>query len=233
MSEQQISDCETCGTPFPAIERSNIIPKHINIPHICKSCLDAETAKERKAESDAREREAAAKREVAWLQYCPPLYRDTDPSRISSAAHTAAMEWDPSKTMGIGFIGESGHGKTRAAFLALQKAHKAGKSVASVWHIPLSEMFQKASFTHDKASIDEIYRFHKCQVLLLDDLGKGVSTERSDAELYWLIEHRCQQMLPTIWTVNAGLDWLATKFGPDRGEPIIRRLVEFSTIVKI
>jgi DNA replication protein DnaC len=69
-------------------------------------------------------------------------------------------------------------------------------------------------------------------VLLLDDLGKAKMTERSELELFDLLEHRSSHALPIFWTANAEKGALKQMLSPDRGEPILRRLSEFTKIIK-
>jgi DNA replication protein DnaC len=69
------------------------------------------------------------------------------------------------------------------------------------------------------------------QILLIDDIGKGKMTDRAEMELFDLLETRTSHKLPTIWTANAKGDDLLRMMSEDRGEPIIRRLSEFSEIV--
>jgi DNA replication protein DnaC len=70
------------------------------------------------------------------------------------------------------------------------------------------------------------------EVLLLDDLGKGRMTDRAESELYDLLEYRTSRRLPTIWTSNSDAEGLHGMFSQDRATAILRRLKEFSQIVK-
>jgi NitT/TauT family transport system ATP-binding protein len=69
------------------------------------------------------------------------------------------------------------------------------------------------------------------KVLLLDDLGKQKMTERAELELFDLLEHRSSHELPIIWTANAAKGDLRKMLSSDRGEPILRRLSEFTKII--
>jgi hypothetical protein len=57
-------------------------------------------------------------------------------------------------------------------------------------------------------------------------------TERAELELFDLLEHRSSHELPIIWTANAERGALKQMLSPDRGEPILRRLSEFTKIIK-
>ena len=68
---------------------------------------------------------------------------------------------------------------------------------------------------------------------MIDDLGKGKMTDRAEAELYDLLEFRSSHKLPIIWTSNSDARGLLSMFSADRGDAIIRRLAEFSNIIKL
>jgi len=200
-----------------------------------KFCDDCTSANVKTAEAEEEASKLAA-REDKWHEACPPLYRDTDPSRISAAAVRAASEWNAKGESGMGFTGETGKGKTRALFLALRKAHEAGRSVYALSHNKFSKTVQEA-FSGDgieKGDARAILR--KCQqvqVLLIDDLGKPPPTERADAELEEMIEHRAAHKLPILWSANGSSVWLERRLGPDRGPALVRRLSQFSKPVAI
>jgi DNA replication protein DnaC len=80
-----------------------------------------------------------------------------------------------------------------------------------------------------RARLDKLKRV---RVLMLDDLGKAASSERADEQLENLIEKRGGECLPILWSANGSSAWLASRFGPDRGMPLVKRLAEFSTVVK-
>ncbi len=76
-------------------------------------------------------------------------------------------------------------------------------------------------------------RIMKVRALLLDDLGKQKFTERAEMELYNLLEYRTSHKLTTLWTANGSGSDLLAKLSKDRGEPILRRLSEFSEVVSL
>lgn len=72
----------------------------------------------------------------------------------------------------------------------------------------------------------------RVDMLLFDDLGKAPSTENVDAELLELIERRTSNGKALLWSANGSGTWLESRFGPDRGEPLVRRLAEFTKVVR-
>jgi DNA replication protein DnaC len=173
---------------------------------------------------------------TAWEAICPPIYRDTDLARINARCAQVALEWDASGVVGIGILGTTGAGKTRALYHAMQRAHRLGRSCAAISHNAFSRAVGVA-FSGEGADRAEarhrLEQLRRAQVVLIDDLGKAPSTERTDAELEDLVEERTANRRPILWTSNGSAGWLAKRLGNDRGEPFVRRLSEFSTIVSL
>ena len=88
-------------------------------------------------------------------------------------------------------------------------------------------------FEKDNDARDMIGRAHRAEILFIDDIGKEKYTERVESEFYDLIETRTAHMRPIIWTANANGVGLAAMMSPDRGEPILRRLREFTEIITL
>ena len=175
------------------------------------------------------------RRQEAFHALCPPLYRESDPQRIPAAFLRECEAWEVSP-MGLGFVGIAGTGKTRAAWMLLKRLHFSGVRVFGI----TATAFAKACADqwHDDPQAkalaeDTLTRCRRTKVLLLDDLGKNKMTERAELELFDLLEHRTSHELPVIWTANAGKQALKQMLSPDRGEPILRRLSEFTKIVTI
>lgn len=175
-------------------------------------------------------------REEQWFKVCPPLYRDTDIMRINQRCAEAALSWDTTGARGMGIVGETGAGKTRALFFALRRAFDSGLRCLSISHNSFSRVVQTA-FAGDglerAGANDQLKSLHRAPVILLDDLGKPPSTERADAELEELIEVRTSNLLPILWSANGSSAWLIKRMGPDRGEPLVRRLSEFSEVISL
>ena len=226
--------CVDCGNSFDS-ESIEVMGRVIYQQTRCDSCLSmAQQALELESKVMTAEAERKARGE-AYSAICPPLYRDTDPARIHPTFLRASAEWQFA-AQGIGFVGIAGKGKTRAAFLLCQRMIEEGKSV----HAVTATRFAKAcaeQFSDNKAekaaSEKEIQMAYKAKVWFLDDLGKQRMTERGEMELYAILEHRTANLLPTVWTANAKSATLQSMFTPDRGEAIMRRIVEFSQIVAV
>lgn len=224
-SVQETVNCQMCHKPFETgVFRIGSAKFHAIR---CPSC--EEMWKITYGESLARDKAAAHER--GWCDVCPQIYRDTDLTRLKGTGAEIINAWQPSK--GLGFIGPTGAGKTRLLFVALRRCYDAGASVAAVSHNRFSFLAQDAFAGEDDArsrARSEFRKFKICSALLIDDLGKAPRTERADAEIEELVEHRTSHGLPILFTANASGEWLSKRFGEDRGPALVRRLGEFCEV---
>ncbi len=224
--------CSECGKDFKRRVFS-VLGKTIGGVGICEECRVKFAAEE-----EAKANRATQRREdEKWEAVCPLIYRDTDlrDARLASAAVSAVARWSPG-VRGLGLIGTTGRGKTRCLYMALRKAHGAKMTVAALSHTKLSRIAMDA-FSGDKderrGAREILSELHRADVILLDDLGKPPSTERADSELEELVEDRTSEGKPILWTANGSGEWLIKRFGVDRGEPLVRRLAEFSDVTTL
>lgn len=220
--------CEHCLGVF-TFEPVEIFGKRVFEPRFCDQCADVLASAHEESI-----REAIPSREDLWAEFCPPTYRDTDPSRVDFRLLRAASAWDVSGSLGLGFVGPAGVGKTRCGYIALRRAFMSGMHCYAVSSTRLAALARE-QFEQDSKLVAKAILRRCCssRVLLLDDLGKGVATERAEETLWQLLEYRTSHGLPTIWTTNAGADALTATFSADRGPAIVRRLVEFSKIIEV
>lgn len=222
--------CERCN----ALITINENQPFERVRRYCGPCSDVILDIERFAE----ESKARLKRDKAFRETIPPLYRETDREHagIRPVFRDAAEQWDFDGPRGLGLIGASGGGKTRLLFGCLMRAHERGRTCDWISHNTFSKLVISAFSDGDpearRAANERLERLARVDVLLIDDLGKAPSSERCDAELEELIETRGTWSRPTLWSANGGGAWLVGRFSADRGEPLVRRLAEFSTVVK-
>lgn len=226
--------CQRCQETF-TVEKQNEFDYGAMMKRYCDPCVPFVDAEIKERE----EKERIAQLEQRWNAICPPIYRDTEITHpgLNPDFREAASKWEPFESKGLGFMGASGAGKTRLLFFALRRAFDADLGTRFITHNGFSKLVIEAFSSGNSVSKEEAQRslsgLGKTRVLLLDDLGKAPSTERCDAELEELIEIRGSNLLPTLWSCNGYGEWLVKRFGADRGEPLVRRLAEFSTVVKV
>jgi DNA replication protein DnaC len=106
------------------------------------------------------------------------------------------------KGVGMLFWGDNGLGKTAAAVVVGKEARRRGKTVLFVEAADLKRsVIEKVSFD-EETSVWE--RARSVDVLILDDIGKGVqdSTGFGARMLDELVRHRNARMLATFLTTN-------------------------------
>lgn len=197
---------------------------------ICDSCEARDQAEQTRVQHDAAEQ----KRTAAWQRICPPLYQDTDVTRLPAELRDIINTWRCGPR-GLGLFGAVGQGKTRACYQLLKRCHDEDLSchalTATRFAMASADQYSDDTNRRQRAR-HAIEACSSADVLFLDDLGKNKFTERVELDLFDVLEHRTSHLLPTLWTANATGDALAAMLSPDRGAPILRRLVEFSQIVK-
>lgn len=241
MTEEQLDQttetipCVACGIAFDYHPYTiGVRFKRTECTQCAEQFIKEWEKKEKADEQEKKQAEAMARHESRWNELCPKLFRDTDASRLPAMLATAATDWQTDSSKVLALIGASGTGKTRAAFLALRAAHDSGMHCEAITHSALSKCARDAAFGDNTADArTRMEELEACDVLLVDDLGKPPSTERADADLEALIDYRYANCLPTIWTANSGGAWLASRFGSDRGKPLVRRLTQNALIVSL
>lgn len=223
--------CERCKNPFEYNVGSNYYDKQRAVRWkrpFCPSCqISVDEENELRLQTEAQQREIE-RRATYWNTLCPALYRESDRSRLPAALVRAAEGWQYG-AHGLGFIGETGIGKTRCMFLLLHRLiHGDGKRVR---YVPMAEFSMKIAKLGFEA---ETYVHELCgaDVLLLDDLGKGKLTDAVQGHLFHITENRTANLRPILFTSNAGTAQLASMLSEDRAAPLLRRLGEFCEIIQ-
>lgn len=150
---------------------------------------------------------------------CQSAYKTT----ISNALRMAGVpkrylnaEPRPDLIEGAYLYGKTGRGKTHAACGAIRafiEAHvfevegywvQQGP-VAKFVNVPDWFWQMKDTYSGNGREQEVFDRYADADLLVLDDLGKGSKSEWAVERLYMLLDHRCNEELPTIITSNYGL----------------------------
>ncbi|MFI1953143.1 ATP-binding protein [Streptomyces xinghaiensis] len=120
-------------------------------------------------------------------------------------------------------VGTTGTGKTHLAYGAVRSLVGAGIGVN--WHATtVADMYANL---RPRPGIDterELLTLSRCPLLLLDDLGAAKNSEWTEEITYRLVNHRYNQMLPTLITTNLAIRDLRVAVG-DR---VASRLAEMT-----
>ena len=192
----------------------------------CNACAANRVA----IDKDALWRRKQEEKTRRWEDVCPPIYRDTTPSRVAKGRMAAVLgfKFGP---RGVLIHGPPDTQKTRCAFLILARLWEEGRSVRALNAVDFgiegpSRMARGLDRFEEWAGALE-----RVDALLFDDLGKGKMTDRAEEILYRIIEHRTANRLPLIVTTNDTPETLMQRLSPDRGPAIVRRLMEFCEAV--
>lgn len=202
----------------------------------CRSSREVECTPENRLTPGETHRYTCAEcrleeRKKRFHELCPPLYLETDPTKLPMVEFEKVMAWEYGPK-GLIISGDTGKGKTRCAWLLMKKVILSKNLQFRV------KAFDCVSFGRELASryraetaeywLDEL---GKIDIVFFDDLGKFKLTERVEAELFGIVEQRCANMKPIIATTNDDGESLVARMTDGRGSPLIRRLREFCDIV--
>jgi DNA replication protein DnaC len=226
--ETETLACSECFQPFES-EVYVIGGRKLRFNNLCDECAE----KEQKRYEEQQEKDEAASRLMAFTSMCPPLYQDTDPARIYAPYVQAVDSWQFGP-QGLILVGPAGKGKSRAAWMLIKREMLAGRRCYGVTATQLAKF--AADQWHSRAEERNIAEYvmkecKSCSILLLDDLGKQKFTERAELELFDILEYRTSHKKPTIATSNSDGKSFRQMLSEDRGEPILRRLHQFSTTI--
>lgn len=167
------------------------------------------------------------------LQFCdkhpeyPVAFHNTD--RARSPLFGKAEAWEPQDDKcGLILHGETGGGKSRAAWLTFNK----------LWllHYPdrclflqmrkFEGLIEKGFDDRDHGKVLDI--LISCPVLVLDDLGKERLTQRLESDLFAVLDERTSNLRTTIITTNYTGDKLVDRFqNKETGVALVRRLRDY------
>jgi len=218
--------CSDCGNSFEDQPYSWDGIKH------CDDCLDIKNTKN---EIEKTNKQKEKLENDFWKEVPKELFHDTTIGRINTLLVSAINSWKYG-SQGLGMMGKPGEGKTRAAVLLLKDNHHSGRSICYMKAVKLTQ-YARDQFS-DESEIkntarERINKAYKCKLLLLDDIGKGRLPASAEELLFGIIDERSERGLPIIWTSNASGKELHAMFSPDKADAILRRLSEFSTVVKV
>ncbi len=177
-------------------------------------------AREREAEARRRAalaaKEEAARREKALSRAgIPRRYRAAEADRPEFAEYIASFAGNGGA--GLYIHGGVGAGKTHSASAMARLFAEAGYDVAFT---TAKGMLERVKATFDEGGTEAaVARYAKCDVLVLDDLGKEDATEWSVGTVFSVLDARYEDMRPTIVTSNYAPGALADRLAR-RGERV-------------
>lgn len=167
-----------------------------------------------------------------FLKICPPLYAETDPSRLPSSQYGRVMGWNYGPR-GLLLAGESGKGKTRCAWDLVKRLMTVNALDVVVFDCVGFGHEMVRRYRSDDGDIEDwLDELAKCPLIFFDDFGKDKATERVEAEIFGIVERRVANKLPIIATTNDTGESLISKLSDNhRGQALIRRLRDFCQVI--
>ena len=164
----------------------------------------------------------------------PPLYQDTDESRLTQPWHKRAFAWEFG-ARGLVLYGDTNTGKTRVAFAILKREHLKGRNCGAYTH---SEFVREATRAATDSRSGPLWIETVCNLdlLLVDDFGKvrlttaGGDTSAATGIMFDVIDSRCKNLRPSIITTNITGDVIEKQWG-DHGAAMARRMREFNETI--
>jgi DNA replication protein DnaC len=196
--------CDECGTVAPyqpliyhGLDGPMDFARHL--PFACQACTDRAEEAEREAA-----REAIRQRRLqTWERIVPQKYRATDVDHPSFPKPLWQQIRNLDLRQNLGLIGPAGRGKTRMLALVARRA------IASDLYLgwcPANSFQWAATREFDKEDGADARRWIKnwtrCDVLILDDLGKHRWTDCVESAFFGLLEARASACLTTHWSMN-------------------------------
>ena len=166
----------------------------------------------------------------------PPRYKDAKYDDVHENVK-ACFDKIRETRRGIYIHGSVGTGKTHIAYSLhnyYTKERKVGDEVHKIHRgifINASELFSEMKKDFDRKDkehpMEELVQSRK--LLFIDDIGAEKLSEWVISEFYLLLNHRYNEMLPTIFTSNLSPDELSERLG----ERITSRIIGMCDVVRL
>jgi hypothetical protein len=162
-----------------------------------------------------------------WQKICPDEFKQAiDFQRCARELYNLVMAWTYSGR-GIIASGRTGRCKTRFLFKLCEREFFAGRSVEYVRHPDFREKVSRLAYDDATKLYHYTKKFLTADIVFFDDLGKGRITAASEEAIESLINARTIAGLPIFFTTNDGDESLQARLSEDRGEPMLRRILDF------
>lgn len=184
-------------------------------PCPCEGATSEREAEARRRAALAAKEEAARREKALVRAGIPRRYWAAEADRPEFAEYIASFAGNGGA--GLYIHGGVGAGKTHAASAMARLFAEAGYEVAFT---TAKGMLERVKATFDEGGTEAaVARYAKCDVLVLDDLGKEDATEWSVGTVFSVLDTRYEDMRPTIVTSNYAPGALADRLAR-RGERV-------------
>lgn len=161
-----------------------------------------------------------------WKNRTFEAFEITDKNRDSyQLALEYATNFNPQLGEGLLLVGTVGTGKTHlAAAIAMNLLDREHSVVFGTVTSLLGQI--RSAFDSDRISEREVMdKLCRCQLLIIDDLGKEKTTDWVEQTLYEIINTRYEDNKSLVITTNMNLDEIRNKY-QNNGDAIVDRILE-------
>lgn len=205
--------CPSCNTEWTRLEESGFCPD-------CHNKAELERTKKARQKMFIE----ACLGSLGYKQFTLGNYQQTFDN---AEAYKACVNFDPAKD-NLYLYGSCGSGKTHLAGATWRIRVNDGLPCEFIKHPELSRLFRKIEVAEEKCLLKKFAEF---DVLVIDDIGVGRSTEFSNQILYEILDNRINNLKNgLILTSNLSLDDFARKVGDDR---LPSRIAGMCKVIKI
>lgn len=189
---------------------------------LCRDCKDKFEV--------AHEKQRRWERSLEWAQICPLEFRQTLPERLPQPQlFYEAMKWKFG-TRGRAMVGPTRKGKSRTAWKLAEREFLNGRDV-KVAGSNFGILFAHKYTVSGTAAFEWMEELGRSELLLMDDVFKIKLTDAAEGALFNIVNHRTENGLPIIVTMNDSPETLKARMTADRGEALVRRLREFCEVI--
>jgi hypothetical protein len=228
--------CRNCGQVF-YYEPILVFGKDLAacIHQTCEGC----EASEKRAAADAAAGLRRAETDGRIRAQIPPALLATDLNHptFNSNLWRVVGQWRPNKEKyWLGVIGLAGKCKTRCLALLAMRVMRAGTRIVWTTANRLKDCSGDRNSREREVSSNAREHLADClhaPWLFIDDFGKNEWSPAFESQLFQILDHRKNHLLPTVYTSNAHPEEFSQIISPLNASPIIGRLLDSTTILNL